>query len=160
MRIFLLIVSFLIMAGLFIKIDRADRELISKTGYGMGALQSAQSVKKAQVVIDSWKGELKEAVKQTLFLDFGFMIFGYGFFMVSIGFVLKSMTLSMAPLLAVIFDFLENVLQLEAISMLNYTLIPIASIFSAFKFAFMILFAIVLCYVLFAKFIMKRMQHI
>ena len=159
MRLFLLVVSFLIMAGLFIKMERADMELVSKSGYGMGALQSAQSERKASVVINSWNGELKEEAKQILLLDFGFMIFGYGFFMFSIGLALKSMTLTVAPILAIIFDFLENLLQLEAMTMVNYSLIPVASIFSAFKFAFLILFALILCYVLFTKYIMKRMQH-
>ncbi len=157
---YLFVLSLVLSIGLFIKLEIMDKELITKSGYGVVKLQSTVNTVKAKTIIESWDNSLKFIARQNLYIDFFFIFFGYGLMMFSLALLLKSTILGVIPFFAVICDAAENILLIKAISGLNYSLVPIASIFDIVKISFIILFMVILCYSLFTRYIMNRMQHI
>lgn len=153
------IVTFFLMAGLFVLLTVIDGGLYRKTGYNSLSLQLKTEIPVAQKVLDSWGPEAKKTAETSLAVDFAFMFLGYGAFFFCIGRLLKSNALAFHAMLPVVFDSTENLMHLTAIVGSRPELVTASFFISVIKFFFFALYLVLLSVLLIRRLIQKREKN-
>jgi len=144
-------------------LHRIDGFLLSEeVPHGIVDFELAGNIHKARLMMDSWDEQARVAVGLSLGIDYLFM-FAYAFFLSLLSFEMaqkhKFKTgywISMAILLAGLFDAIENIALIKLLTGCQYAVLPeIAKVFALLKFSIV---AITVIYILLSWLLLLRVK--